>query len=73
MVRITNDFDFEAIDENSSTILARKTLVSNAVIELVNKAIEIVGGGSFYKKSPLERLFRDIQASKFHPLQEKDQ
>ena len=73
MVGIANDFDFEAIDEYSSTILARKTLVSNAVISVVNKAISIAGGGSFYKKSSLERLFRDIQASKFHPLQEKDQ
>ena len=73
MVNIANDFDFEAIDEHSSTILARKTLVANAVISVVNKAISITGGGSFYKKSSLERLFRDIQASKFHPLQEKDQ
>jgi alkylation response protein AidB-like acyl-CoA dehydrogenase len=73
MVRIANDLDFEAIDKHSSAILARKTLVSKAVIEVVNKAIAIAGGGSFYKKSLLERLFRDVQASKFHPLQEKDQ
>ena len=73
MVGIANDLDFEPVNENSDAILARKTMVSKSVIEVVNKAIGVVGGGSFYKKSPLERLARDIQASKFHPLQEKDQ
>jgi alkylation response protein AidB-like acyl-CoA dehydrogenase len=73
MVRIANDLDFEPVDENSNSILARKTMVSKSVMEVVNKAIGIVGGSSFYKKSPLEKIARDIQASKFHPLQEKDQ
>jgi acyl-CoA dehydrogenase len=73
MVHIANDLDFEPLDEHSNGILARKTMVSKSVIEVVNMAIAIVGGGSFYKKSRLERIARDIQASKFHPLQEKDQ
>ena len=73
MVRITNNLEFEPVDQLSSAILSRKTLVSKSVIEVVNKAIAMVGGGSFYKTSILERLSRDIQASKFHPLQEKDQ
>ena len=33
----------------------------------------LAGGGAFYRKSPLERAFRDIQAARFHPLQEKPQ
>lgn len=73
MVRIANDLEFDAIDENSSAILARKTLVSNAVVEVLNQAVSITGGSTFYKKSTMERLLRDIQASRFHPLQEKDQ
>ena len=73
MVKIANELDFEPLDQNSSDIISRKTIVSKSAIEVVNKAVAIVGGGSYYKKSPLERIFRDVQASKFHTLQELDQ
>ncbi len=73
MVHIANNLDFQPVDENSNRILARKTVLSKSVNKVVNQAIGIVGGGSFYKRSPLERLARDIQASEFHPLQERDQ
>jgi hypothetical protein len=35
--------------------------------------MEVVGGQGFYRSFGLERLFRDVQAAKYHPLQEKDQ
>ncbi len=73
MAGVANNLDFEAQDKYSTSILARKTLVSKAVIEVINKAIAICGGSSFYKRDILERLSRDIQASKFHPLPENDQ
>jgi len=38
-----------------------------------NDAMEVAGGGSFYRRAGLERAFRDIQAARFHPLQEKPQ
>ncbi|MBC6947169.1 acyl-CoA dehydrogenase, partial [candidate division KSB1 bacterium] len=40
---------------------------------VVEKAMEIAGGQGFYRSFGLERLFRDVQAAKYHPLQEKDQ
>jgi alkylation response protein AidB-like acyl-CoA dehydrogenase len=73
MLRIANDYDFEAIDQNGHDILARKTNVANAAIRVVTKAMEIVGGEGFYRSFGLERLFRDVQAARYHPLPESDQ
>lgn len=73
MIRITNNFDFQPIDQNGHDILTRKTNVANAAINVVTKAMEVVGGQGFYRSFGLERLFRDVQAAKYHPLQEKDQ
>jgi alkylation response protein AidB-like acyl-CoA dehydrogenase len=33
----------------------------------------LAGGRAFYRSHPLERLVRDVQAARFHPLQEKPQ
>jgi alkylation response protein AidB-like acyl-CoA dehydrogenase len=35
--------------------------------------MEVAGGGSFYRSLGLERLFRDVQGARYHPLQEKAQ
>ena len=35
--------------------------------------MDLAGGGSFLRRSALERLFRDVQAVRYHPLQEKPQ
>lgn len=73
MLRITNDYDFEPIDKNGHAILARKTNVANAAIRTVERAMEIVGGEGFYRAFGLERLFRDVQAARYHPLPESEQ
>lgn len=73
MIRIANDFDFKPIDQNGQEVLSRKTNAANACIKVVEKAMEIVGGQGFYRSFGLERLFRDVQAAKYHPLQEKNQ
>ena len=36
-------------------------------------ALETGGGAGFYRKAELERLFRDIQAVRYHPLQKEAQ
>jgi alkylation response protein AidB-like acyl-CoA dehydrogenase len=73
MLRIANNLDFEPIDRNGHDILARKTNVANAAIGVVTKAMEIVGGEGFYRGFGLERLFRDVQAARYHPLPESEQ
>ena len=73
MIRINNNFDFEPTAENGHLIVTRKSNVANAVIRVVTMAMEIVGGSSYFKSNMLERLFRDVQAAKYHPMQEAEQ
>jgi len=73
MISICNDYNFKPVDQNSHEILTRKTKVAEACIKTVAKAMEVAGGQSFFKNHELERLFRDVQACQFHPLQEKAQ
>lgn len=73
MIRICNDLDFEAVNQNAHEIISRKTNVTKACIGTVTKAMEIVGGQGFYQELGMERLFRDVQAANYHPLSEKEQ
>ncbi len=44
-----------------------KYMICNNVIEIVTKAMQIVGGRSISKSNKLQRLFRDVQCSRFNP------
>jgi alkylation response protein AidB-like acyl-CoA dehydrogenase len=59
--------------ETTGQVMSARTLVGQAAIATVDKAMEVAGGAAFYRKFGLERLFRDVQAARFHPLQEKTQ
>ena len=59
--------------ETTSEAMQCRTLVGQAAIDTVTKAMEVAGGAAFYRKTGLERAFRDVQAARFHPLQEKPQ
>ncbi|MDX2236716.1 MAG: acyl-CoA dehydrogenase family protein [Hyphomonadaceae bacterium] len=59
--------------ETTAAIMARRTLAGRFAIETATKALEVAGGAGFYREAGLERLFRDVQAARFHPLQEKPQ
>ncbi|QNN64272.1 acyl-CoA/acyl-ACP dehydrogenase [Sphingomonas rhizophila] len=59
--------------ETTSEAMQLRTLVGRNAIDTVAKAMEVAGGAAFYRKVGLERAFRDIQAARFHPMQEKPQ
>ena len=59
--------------ETSSRAMIGRTLVGKNAIATVERAMELAGGASFYRDMGLERAFRDVQAARFHPLQEKPQ
>jgi len=69
----TNELDFTPDKQVTSEMLGLKTNVSEACKNVVSLAMELVGGRGFYVKNELERLFRDVQASQFHPLPKWDQ
>lgn len=73
MVAIANDWDFEPVTETASEVLTRKTVAAKAVIATAEKAMEIAGGGAFFRKLGLERLLRDVHGARYHPLPEKPQ
>jgi alkylation response protein AidB-like acyl-CoA dehydrogenase len=50
-------------------VMIGRTLVAENAIKTVELAMELAGGASFYRANGLERLFRDIQGARFHPLQ----
>jgi acyl-CoA dehydrogenase len=57
----------------TNEIVIRRLLCGNAAIATVEKAMAVAGGASFYRSAGLERLFRDVQAARFHPLPERRQ
>ncbi len=57
----------------TAAMMARRTILGNAVLLTVDKALEAAGGAGFYRAAGLERLFRDIQGVRYHPLQAKPQ
>jgi alkylation response protein AidB-like acyl-CoA dehydrogenase len=50
-----------------------RAILGRSARAAVDKAMELAGGSSFYRANKLERLFRDIQGVRFHPLQDKPQ
>jgi alkylation response protein AidB-like acyl-CoA dehydrogenase len=59
--------------EATASMLARRTAFVNAVLRLGDKALELAGGGAFFRAAGLERCFRDLQGARYHPLPEKTQ
>jgi len=57
--------------ETSAAQLTRRGIVGGAVLRTVEKALEVAGGGGFYRSATIERLFRDVQAARYHPLPDK--
>ncbi|RDJ27832.1 acyl-CoA dehydrogenase [Bosea caraganae] len=55
--------------ETVNEVMIGRTLVARHAIATVDLAMELAGGASFYRETGLERLFRDIQGARFHPLQ----
>jgi acyl-CoA dehydrogenase len=73
MVALASDLDFEPELETTNAILVRKTLACKAALKTAEKALEVTGGGGFYRTMGLERFVRDAHAGQFHPMQEKRQ
>jgi len=55
--------------ESVNEVMIGRTLVARHGLEVVELAMELAGGGAFFRANGIERCFRDMQAARFHPLQ----
>jgi alkylation response protein AidB-like acyl-CoA dehydrogenase len=56
--------------EVTNRVMIGRALAARSVLKVGELALEAAGGGGFYRSRGLERLFRDLQAARFHPLQD---
>lgn len=54
-------------EQLADDVSVAKYMICNNAIEIVTKAMQIVGGRSISKSNKLQRLFRDVQCSRFNP------
>jgi alkylation response protein AidB-like acyl-CoA dehydrogenase len=54
--------------ETTNEILVGRTLVAEAAVRTVEAAMAVAAGAGFFRALGLERLFRDVQAARYHPL-----
>lgn len=67
------EYDFAPDVARANTALIAKTLLAKAAVETVEKAMEVVGGAAYFRKTGIERLLRDVHGAPYHPLPEKQQ
>ena len=60
-------------EQTTNRVMTGRAILARSAIRTVEKAMEVVGGAAFYRELGLERRFRDVQAARFHPLQDKAQ
>ncbi len=71
MIRLSDHCEPGA--DTTNRMMMCRTLAERGVIGAVDLAMEAAGGAGFYCRAGLERLFRDIQAARYHPLQNRAQ
>ena len=67
------DYAFEPAVDRANDALVRKTLAARGCLGAVDAAMEAGGGATFARRVGFERLFRDVQGCRFHPLAESKQ
>jgi alkylation response protein AidB-like acyl-CoA dehydrogenase len=59
--------------ETTNTVMTGRALLAKAMLNVADLAMEIAGGNAFYRKLGLEKLFRDLQGVRYHPLRQEAQ
>jgi acyl-CoA dehydrogenase len=60
--------DYKVDDETLARLMAAKRQVLLDSEGVVDLAMSTIGGLAYYKRSPVERAYRDVRAGKFHPM-----
>ena len=59
--------------ETTNTVFIYRSLVARSALRTVDLAMDVAGGAAYFRKVGLERLFRDVQGARFHPLTDSAQ
>ncbi len=59
--------------ETTVRVTTGRQIAGEAAIRTVELAMEMAGGRGYFRAAGLERLFRDVQAARYHPLKTSDQ
>lgn len=60
-------------NETTNKAMMGRQIAGRSALRVAELAMEVAGGASFFRAKELERIFRDIQAARFHPLREMPQ
>jgi alkylation response protein AidB-like acyl-CoA dehydrogenase len=59
--------------ETTNEVVIGRTVAGRSAMRTVDIAMEVAGGAGFFRALGLERLFRDVQGARYHPLRENAQ
>jgi alkylation response protein AidB-like acyl-CoA dehydrogenase len=69
MGAITDLGDDYVVDPHTlTTVMIAKRQAVTTAIEVVDLAMDLMGGRSFFRRSGMERAYRDVRAGTFHPF-----
>ncbi len=54
--------------ETTNTVFMHRSLIARGALRTAELAMDVAGGAAYFRRVGLERLFRDIQGARFHPL-----
>ncbi|MCO4756242.1 MAG: acyl-CoA/acyl-ACP dehydrogenase [Bacteriovoracaceae bacterium] len=69
LIENAKNLDIKPDSKSASRALQSKSLITKYGRECAQSAMEALGGYSYYKKVGIERLYRDLLAGEFHPMQ----
>jgi alkylation response protein AidB-like acyl-CoA dehydrogenase len=73
--RLAHESMLQVVERNAPSaqsvndVMTGKTVLTENAIRAVELAMELAGGAAFHRRTGIERLFRDIQGARYHPLQ----
>ncbi|MEK9967856.1 MAG: acyl-CoA dehydrogenase family protein [Ferrovibrio sp.] len=55
-------------EQTTATMLTLKRAMTDSLLQVGSLAMDAAGGSAFYRDNGIERLFRDLQAARYHPM-----